>query len=53
MASQLREVDFHKYCETCKFKNDYEDDENSPCYECLDEPVNTDSRKPFGYVQKD
>ena len=51
--NQIKEVDFHTYCETCKNKDDYEDDENSPCYECLDEPVNIDSHKPIYYTPKE
>ena len=53
MAGQLREIDFHEYCEKCEYKDDHEDDVNSPCYECLDEPVNVDSRKPLYFKPKD
>lgn len=51
--SNIHEVDFHTYCETCKYKDNKEDDVNSPCYECLDEPVNVDSRKPLYYDKAD
>ena len=49
----IHEVDFHTYCETCKYKDNKEDDVNSPCYECLDEPVNVDSRRPLYYDKAD
>jgi len=50
---QTREVDFHKYCETCEHKNDSEFDTESPCYECMDEPVKIDSRKPVYYKERE
>ena len=49
----IHEVDFYTYCKTCKNKDNKEDDANSPCYECLDEPVNVDSRKPLYYDKAD
>ncbi len=65
--SNIHEVDFHTYCETCsisklwkqmrlvrsKYKDNKEDDVNSPCYERLDEPFNVDSRKPLYYNKAD
>lgn len=51
--SQTKEVDFHQYCETCKYKDDYENDVESPCFDCLDDPVNIDSHKPVNYIPKD
>lgn len=45
--SRTKFVDFHEYCNKCKSKDDSEDDVNSPCFDCLDEPVNTDSKKPI------
>lgn len=45
--NQTKFVDFHEYCSKCKYKEDSEDDVNSPCFDCLDEPVNTDSKKPI------
>lgn len=45
-----REVDFYKYCRTCKYE---ENDENEkPCYECLKHPANINSRKPINYKEK-
>lgn len=51
--SNLHEVEFGTYCNTCKYKDDNEDDVESPCFDCLDEPVNTDSRKPVNYIPED
>lgn len=46
-----RIVDFKKYCETCKHKD--LDEVKDPCNECLENPVNTNSRKPINYKEKD
>lgn len=45
--SELKEVDFYKYCKLCKHKDLDEDD--MPCRECLCEAVNIQSRKPVRF----
>lgn len=45
-----KEVYFNEYCESCRYKD--LDSENTPCYECLGEPVNLNSHKPVKYVEK-
>lgn len=47
-----KEVKFNKYCKLCKYKNQKESE--SPCDDCLSEPVNTNSEKPvyFRSVEK-
>lgn len=40
----MKEVYFDQYCKTCKNKNLKEND--SPCYECLQEPARVYSCKP-------
>ena len=47
-----KEVNFNKYCKLCKHKNIKESE--SPCDDCLSEPVNTNSEKPvyFRSVEK-
>ena len=46
-----KEVYFHKYCESCKhFKSP---DDEDPCNDCLDNPVNTYSHKPVNWEEKD
>lgn len=42
-------VEFEKYCKTCKHKNT--EQHKDPCNECLDNPVNTNSRKPVNYKE--
>ena len=44
-------VEFDKYCKTCEYKNskDYLD----PCHECLNNPVNTNSRRPVNYKERE
>ena len=42
--NDVREVDFNKYCPTCKHAKKFEEDD--PCWDCLNEPTNIDSRKP-------
>ena len=45
-----KEVYFHEYCKTCKHEK-LKDDEN-PCHECLDEPINLHSHKPTKWEEK-
>ena len=45
-----KEVYFHEYCETCKFKDVKDTDD--PCNECLGEPANLHSHKPVNYKPK-
>ena len=40
-------VDFEKYCKTCEHKN--VEEKFDPCHECLNNPVNTHSKKPVNY----
>ena len=39
-----KEVDFHRYCESCKHRVKKETEE--PCSECLEETVNANTSKP-------
>lgn len=50
MEYELKEVYFHEYCEKCAHK-DVKDNEK-PCSECLDEPVNLHSHKPVRFEEK-
>ena len=43
------EVDFFKYCRSCKHKEKFSTDE--PCNECLASPMNIGSEKPVKYEQ--
>lgn len=45
-----KEVYFHKYCEKCKHKKLA--DNESPCGECLNEPLNWNTHKPVKYEEK-
>ena len=51
MEDSYKEVYFGQYCKTCKFEKDDENDVESPCYDCLAEPVNAYSHKPVKYVK--
>ena len=44
-------VEFDKYCKTCKHESLKENE--PPCDECLEHPVNLDSHKPYRYEPKD
>lgn len=46
-----KEVHFDQYCKTCKYKDLKENE--SPCYECLEDPVNVYSHKPICYKEKE
>ena len=45
------EVNFHKYCKTCKYEKNKENVE--PCYTCLIFGSNYDSAKPVKWKPKD
>ena len=38
-------VEFDKYCTTCKFRDKNDNKVEEPCNDCLDNPINKDSRK--------
>lgn len=40
-------VEFHKYCKTCKHRalEEWLD----PCHDCLNHPINQNSKKPVNY----
>lgn len=44
------EVDFGKYCKTCKHKDKKEIED--PCCLCLEEPTNLHSQKPVKLEEK-
>lgn len=46
--NRTKEVDFYTYCRLCKYEGKAEND--SPCWECLDQPYNINSRKPVEFV---
>ena len=50
MEFNEKEVYFNEYCVSCKHYTDSEDDE--PCYDCLSNPVNTNSHKPVNWTTK-
>lgn len=51
MLDKNNEVFFEEYCKTCKYKNYSEMD--SPCEECIAEPVNLYSHKPVKWEGAD
>lgn len=51
MEESYKEVYFHEYCKTCAYKDNKEDEE--PCDDCLEEPVNVYSHKPVCWKAKD
>lgn len=44
-------VHFDEYCSRCKYEELKE--EEDPCYDCLAQPVNTNSHKPVYFVERD
>ena len=42
--AELKEVLFYVYCKKCKYASKSESED--PCWDCLNQPVNTDSHKP-------
>lgn len=51
MDEDYKEVYFDQYCKICKYKDLAENEE--PCSECLDKPLNLYSHKPVLYKEKD
>ena len=43
-------VYYHEYCSKCKHEK--VKDEDDPCAECLEEPVNVNSHKPVKFEEK-
>lgn len=50
MEDIYKEVYFDQYCKTCKHEKTKEEDD--PCDECLNEPVNLFSHKPAKWTKK-
>lgn len=46
-----KEVYFDKYCKSCVYTKLKETD--SPCDECMCEPINLDTHRPVKYVKKE
>lgn len=47
----FKEVYFHEYCKLCKHEKLEETE--SPCFECLEDPVNAYSHKPVKFEEKE
>ncbi len=45
-------VAFDEYCKDCAHFNENEFDVESACYICLEDPVNTYSKKPVNFKEK-
>lgn len=43
-------VQFDEYCNKCEYYARSESED--PCWECLDNPINEDSRRPINYKEK-
>ena len=46
---QYKEVHYHEYCKTCKHRE--VSNEDTPCDECLSEPINLYSHKPIKWEE--
>lgn len=53
MEDNYKEVYYSEYCKTCKHEKDAEDDVNSPCWDCLTQPMNVYSHKPILWEEKE
>lgn len=47
MRIDHKEIDFYKYCKTCKNRKTKEHED--PCHECLNNPMGVNSTKPIRY----
>lgn len=50
MDVEYKEVDFEKYCKTCKYEK--LEGFQSPCNECLENSMNIQTSKPTEWVEK-
>lgn len=46
-----KEVYFHQYCKQCEYRD--LDETESPCFECLEDPVNAYSHKPVKFKERE
>lgn len=46
-----KEVYFHKYCPTCRHRK--VENTETPCDECLSEPINLQTHRPVKYEKKE
>ena len=53
MIGDNKEVFFDIYCPNCKHTESNASNPESPCWNCLEQPVNVDSHKPICFEQKD
>lgn len=51
MEYPYKEVHFHDYCVKCKYYDRKE--EEYPCFECLENPVNLYSHKPLKFKKSE
>ncbi len=51
MEYNYKMVNLHKYCPTCKYEDVPEEDD--PCNECIDNPVNEHTEKPVKWEAKE
>lgn len=51
MEYPYKEVHFHDYCVKCKYYDRRE--EEAPCFECLENPVNLYSHKPLKFKESE
>lgn len=51
MNEGYKEVYYDQYCKSCKHCEKKDNEE--PCDECLDNPINSYSHKPINYKKKD
>ena len=47
----MKFVDFEKYCKKCECEAKAENE--APCWECLEQPVNYHSEKPIHFKERD
>lgn len=53
MEDVYKEVYFDQYCKTCEHEKDDETNPLSPCWDCLDHPVNVFTHKPLYWKEKE
>lgn len=51
MHEGYKEVRFDMYCKNCEYEKLSDNEE--PCFECLDNPINLYSRKPVNWKEKE
>ena len=53
METREKIIEFETYCQKCQYFSQDEADPKSKCWDCLDNPVGINSRRPVNFKEVD